>query len=76
MTKKSKQNYTACKELNLKARSVRVTVEFGQTSLSKHCKFQGWEISGLILISGLRTFILSTEFYLYTSSQDHPFVSK
>ena len=36
--------------------------------------FQGWETSGLILISGLRTFILSMKFHFYTYSQDHPFV--
>ena len=37
---------------------------------------QGWETSGLILISGLRTFILTVKFHFYTCSQDHPFVSK
>ena len=39
-------------------------------------RVQGWETSGLILISGLRTSILSMKFHFYTCSQDHPFVSK
>ena len=37
---------------------------------------QGLETSGLILISGLRTFVLSMKFHIYTGSQDHPFMSK
>ena len=36
----------------------------------------GMENLGLILISGLRTFILSAAFHFYTCSQDNPFVSK
>ena len=36
----------------------------------------GWETSGLIPISGLRTFILRMKFHFYACSQDHPFVSK
>ena len=38
--------------------------------------YQGWETLGLILISGLRTCILSMKFHFYTCSQDRPFVSK
>ena len=34
---------------------------------------QGWETSGLIKISGLRTFNLSIKCYFYTCSQDYPF---
>ena len=37
---------------------------------------QGWETSGLILISGLGTFILSIKFHFYTFSLDHPVVSE
>ena len=37
---------------------------------------QGRETSGLILISGLRTFILSMIFHFFACSQDHPFISE
>ena len=36
----------------------------------------GMETSGLILISGLRTSILSMKFHFYTCSQDHTFGQK
>ena len=48
-----------------------------QADLSLHRMYmQGWETSGLILISGLRTFILCMNFHFYTCWQYHPFVSK
>ena len=37
---------------------------------------QGRETLGLILISGLITFILSTKIHFYTCSQDQTFVSE
>ena len=36
--------------------------------------FQGWETAKLILISGLRTFILSMKFHFYTWLQDNLFL--
>ena len=39
-------------------------------------RIQGWETSGLILISGLRTSILSMKFHFHTCIQFRSFVSK
>ena len=49
-----------------------LTVKTGKRDV----KLQGWETSGLILISELRSFILSMKFHFYICSQDHSFMSK